>query len=393
MIYDAGVSSIQKQTNALLQTQQQISTGRRILAPSDDPVAAARALEVTQAKELNAQYRLNQDSARSALGLAESQLASVGELLTVVRERAVQGANASLSATDRRFVAQELRARFDEMLGIANSTDGTGMYLFSGYQGASKPFAGSVEAAANGAIQYLGDDGQRLLQVSASRQLAVSDAGSEVFLRVRSGNGIFSATAAAANTGTGLIDAGSAVQVPLPDAAVYEIRFTSPTQYTVRNATAGADVSTGNAYSAGAAITIAGRALTVSGAPATGDVFTLAPSTSRDVFQTVGKLILALESQSGIQLANSVGEALTNLSQAQDNFLETRAAIGTRLNEVDSLSDVSEDVALQYETTLSRLQDLDYAAAISQLTREQSTLEAAQRSFARVSGLSLFDYL
>ncbi|MFA7269807.1 MAG: flagellar hook-associated protein FlgL [Sterolibacterium sp.] len=187
MIYDSGIKSIQSQTSSLLHTQQQISSGRRILSPSDDPVAAAQALVIDQSKAINTQYGVTQENAKSTLGLVDGQLSSANDLLVRIRELAVQAGNASLSTSDRASISTELRARFDELIGLANSTDGSGQYLFSGYQGSTKPFAGSV---ANGVI-YQGDDGQRALQVSSSRNLPVSDSGNDVFMNIKNGNGIF----------------------------------------------------------------------------------------------------------------------------------------------------------------------------------------------------------
>ncbi|MDD5176108.1 MAG: flagellar hook-associated protein FlgL [Sterolibacterium sp.] len=187
MIYDSGVRSIQSRSSALLLNQQKISSGRRMLSPSDDPVAAARALEVNQAKEINSQFGVTQGNARSTLGLSDGQLSSAGDLLVRVRELSVQAGNAALSESDRKSISAELRARFDELIGLANSTDGTGQYLFSGYQGSNKPFAGSVE---NGVV-YQGDEGQRALRVSSSRNIPVSDSGNDIFMNIKNGNGIF----------------------------------------------------------------------------------------------------------------------------------------------------------------------------------------------------------
>lgn len=187
MIYDAGLASMQKRTSSLLNTQQQLSSGRRILKPSDDPVAAARALEVTQSQEVNASQATTRDNAKSTLGIIDGQLQSAGDLMVRVRELTVQAANATLSAADRRSVADELRARYEELLALANSRDGTGLYLFGGYQTSNQPFAGSVE---NG-VAYGGDDGARTLKVSSSRELAISDSGNDVFMRIKNGNGTF----------------------------------------------------------------------------------------------------------------------------------------------------------------------------------------------------------
>jgi len=216
MIFDAGVSAINRQTASLLHLQQQVASGRRMLTPSDDPVSAARALEVTQARDVVAQFQENHNNGKSALGLEEAQLTSSGDLLTRVRELAVQAGNSHLAGSDRRAIAFELRARFDELIGIANATDGNGQYLFSGYMGSTKPFGGTVEdVLAGNEVVYQGDDGQRRLQVSPTRFLEVSDSGNDVFKRIRNGNGQFvtgyavNGSGVATNTGTGIVDAGS----------------------------------------------------------------------------------------------------------------------------------------------------------------------------------------
>ncbi|MBI3525164.1 MAG: flagellar hook-associated protein FlgL [Betaproteobacteria bacterium] len=187
MIFDSGVKAMQNRTSSLLHNQQQIASGRRILTPADDPVAAARALEVDHAKGMNDQYGLSLGNAKDALGMVDSKLSSAGDLLVRIRELAVQAGDAGLSVSDRHAISSELRSRYDELIALGNSTDGTGQYLFSGYQGSTMPFSGSV---ANG-VAYRGDDGQRALRVSSSREMPVSDSGNDIFMNIKNGNGVF----------------------------------------------------------------------------------------------------------------------------------------------------------------------------------------------------------
>jgi flagellar hook-associated protein 3 FlgL len=429
MIFDAGVSSMNKQTASLLHLSQQVSSGRRILTPADDPVAAARALEVQQAQDITSQYTTNQSNAKSALGLSDATLSSVSDLLNRVRQLAVYGGNGSLATSDRQSIATELRSSFDQLLGLANSTDGTGQYLFSGYMGSTQPFAGTVAK-----VDYFGDSGQRLLQASASRQLQVSDAGNDVFMNIPGGNGYFATNYATTNTGTGVIDAGSITNPSTWNALAdksYDIRFwkdpaTSTTYYDIVNTTTGSSLLTGatpaqpatypgglRTYASGQPIQLKsqgtepafdlGAFVTISGAPTssgtTPDTFTIKPGATQDVFATISKLITALSSsQAGTPagnaaLANQIGSALTNVDQANNNVLRVRSMIGARLNEVDSLGNSNSALSLQYQQTLSNLQDVDYAKAISDLTRTQTELTAAQKSFQMTSQLSLFNYL
>jgi flagellar hook-associated protein 3 FlgL len=431
MIFDAGVTAMNTQTASLLHLQQQVATGRRIVTPADDPVAAARALEVTQAQDVTKQYSTNHDNAKSALGLEEAQLTSVNDMMARLKELTVQAGNASLSASDRRSVALELRARFEELIGIANATDGTGQYLFAGYMGSTKPFGASIDAMVQNTaleVTYSGDNGQRKLQVSPTRFLEISDAGNDVFMRMRNGNGYFATDYATANTGTATIDAGNVTNTATWNALAnknYRIDFTvdnsvtpAVTRYDIVNTTTGNSLLTGGAAPAALAnqriyqpnqpILLQsqgvepafdlGASVTISGDPATNDSFTIAPSTSQSIFRTLADLIRNLEigpagAGTNAKYSNEIGFALQNFDQANDNILKVRAAIGSRLNEVDSLANVNADLQLQYQQTLSNLQDLDYAKAISDLTRKQTDLEAAQKSFMRVSQLSLFNYL
>lgn len=397
-IYDMGVASVQQSTSDLIRTQQQGSSGRRILSPSDDPVASARVLEVSQSQSLNKQYDTNTGSATSSLGLEESILGSVGNLIQDVRTYALQAANAPLSDQDRASIAVDLRGRYQELLGLANSTDGNGQYMFSGYKGVTKPF---VETSL-GNVTYQGDQGQRLIQISPSRQMAVSDSGTDVFQRIKNGNGTIVGLAAVANTGSGVIDPATVTN--LADANIRQpvsIVFNNPpTTFEVVDVTTSATLATGVAFTPGGAISYNGWSMNIKGTPVSGDTFMVQPSSNADMFKTLGDLITQLETpiQGGgagatAKLANGINTAIQNFDQSLQNVLTVRASVGSRMREVDSVKSTGEDLQLQYQQTISSLQDLDYAKAITDLTRQKTMLEAAQLSFTKIQGLSLFNYM
>lgn len=414
MIFDAGVGAINKQWATVLHLQQQVASGRRILTPADDPVAAARALEVQQAKDIAAQYATDQGNAKSLLGLEEAQLAGVTDMFGRFKELFVQAGNGTLNDTGRRAIATELRAHFDRLLGIANATDGAGQYLFAGYQGDTRPFDGSVATG----VTYFGDDGQRKLQVAPSRQIEVADAGRDVFERIAGGNGTFTTTYGSnsvtpgPNLGTGVINAGT-VSNPAawvaPASGAYTVRFSVSAGVTTYQIYDGATalLAAPASYTSGQPIALQkttappadfGSHVVVTGAPADGDSFTVAPSGSQSIFATLSNLIGALErstvtSAEKARYQTDLASALVNLDQASENVLRVRAAVGSRLAEIDMLEGVNGDLDLQYTQTLSSLQDLDYAKTVSELTRKQTDLEAAQKSFMSTSQLSLFKYL
>jgi flagellar hook-associated protein 3 FlgL len=395
-IYDTATQSILQQQAALLKTQQQVSTGRRITVPADDPVAAAQALVVSQTDAMNTQYGSNRSAAKGALGLMDSVLDQVSSLIHEARSTSVQAGNAALSNSDRTSLANALQGSLDEMMGLANTRDGSGNYMFSGYQNHTQSFA-----VVGGVVTYNGDDGSQSLQVSASRQIGVTASGRDIFERILNGNGVFSTAAAGTNTGSGVINQGSVVNAAALTGQNYAINFTvaaGVTTYSVVNTTTATTLSVGNPYTSGQAISFDGMQVQIDGAPANGDQFTVAPSTHQSVFTTMQNLITALRnpvtgSASAAQLQNSINQSLTNFDQSLDNVLRVRAQEGSSLKEIDSLDATGESLGLQYKQQLSELQDVDYAQAISDLTRQQAYLQAAQQSFIKVVSNKLFDFI
>lgn len=395
-MYEQSLTSILVQQESLQKTQQQISTGRRMLTPADDPVAAAQALNISQTESLNTQFAENRNNAKSSLSLSETVLGSVSDLIQDVRVEAVYAGNGVLTDSDRVTFANTLRGRLEELIGAANATDSSGRYLFSGFQGTTRPFTQTPTG-----VQYSGDQGQRLIQVASSRQIALSDSGTDVFERIKNGNGVFVTAAGAANTGSGLISSGLVTNPASLTGQSYRVDFAvvaGVTTYDVVNTTTSVTLSTGNAYTSGSAINFDGLQFDVQGSPATGDTFTVGPSTNQSLFTTIDNLITTLTASSTTpadhtKLTNGLNTALRNLDNSLDHILTIRASVGTRLQEIDSLQDAGEDLGQQYQQILSQLQDVDYARAVSDLNRQQVYLEAAQKSFNKVSGLSLFNYI
>jgi len=430
MIYDIGTRGVQTQTSDLLKIQQQMSTGRRVLTPADDPIAASRALDVSQSQSTTEQFSRNAKSATDALGMQDSVLSSVNDLLQSMRVIAVNAGNPGLSSADRKSLATELQSDYDQLLGFANATDGNGQYLFSGYKGSTQPFSESSP----GAVVYNGDQGQRQIQISASRQVQTSSSGAAVFQLIPNGNGTFVTAQAtsgglATNTGTGVISPGVILDPTAWNSASnnkdFSINFfvdstvtPAVTTYDIVDNTTGNSMLTGSpagagpylrTYSSGSTISLKtvsppdtnptpfdfGAEFSVSGKPANGDSFTLKASTNQDIFTTIHDLITSLNNSgySNATLTNNNNTALSNIAAAEENILKMRAAVGASLKEVDTQTSVNDDLELQYKTTISSLVELDYTKAVSDMTMKQTALEAAQKSFIKVQGLSLFNFI
>lgn len=417
-IFNSGASGIGRNQSDLFKLANQMATGRKVLTPEDDPIASAQALVLTQSSAVTQQFLKNQSDALGKLNIVESQVASVGDLLQSVRERLVQAGSTTLSNSDRAYITTELEARFSELMGIANSQDGEGNYLFSGYQGAVKPFSATTSGAA-----YQGDSGLRLLQVGAARQMATNVTGNQLFEAVRSGNGSFVTSAATTgagapvNTGSGIIDQGSVSDPGKWTAALaaypggVQIKFSvaaGVTSYQLFDSPAGTTAYTAaQAYTPGQSIKLErttapasdfGAAVVVSGQPANGDAFTIAPSTNQSIFTSLRSAISTLTSGIGgaytsTEYSNRLAESLGSIDQGLENVNKVRSTVGSSLKELDSLSSSAEDLKLQYASSVSSLQDLDYTKAITDISQKKLQLEAAQLSFKQISQLSLFSIL
>lgn len=419
-IFDSGSRGIGRNQFDLFKLQNQMATGRKVLTPEDDPIASAQALVLTQTKEVSAQFLKNQDDAKGKLGITDNQLTALGDLLQNVRERVVQAGNTVLTNADRSFIAQELEARFSELMGIANAQDGAGNYLFSGYQGAVKPFSATSAGAS-----YAGDDGQRLLQVDGSRQIPTNVSGRQLFETIRNGNGTFTTatggnTGGGINQGSGVVDQGSVNNQSLWSQALaagfgdVEIRFSvnaGVTQYELYDVSSATLLSAAPTnFTPGQSISLQkttapaqdfGASVVLEGTPAAGDRFMIAPSASQSVFTTLRTTINTVlqgigtvaGGNSSTEFANDLAGNLQNIDQALENITRMRATVGSYLKELDSLGNTGEDMQLQYASSLSELQDLDYTKAITDMSKKQLQLEAAQLSFKQTSQLSLFSIL
>jgi flagellar hook-associated protein 3 FlgL len=386
--FQKGTNGIQAQVS---KTQLQMSSGKKVVTPSDNPTAAVQILQLQHSIDLTNTYQTNINAAQAALGSEENALSNGTDILQRVRELAVQANSGILSDQDRQAIAQEMQQHLAGLLGLANSQDGNGDYLFSGYSTGTLPFNQTSSG-----YNYAGDQGQRFIQIGASRQVAIGDSGSDVFQAIKNGNGTFATSYNPANTGTGVIDAGQVNNLAawVPD--TYTLTFLTPTTYEVRDSSATL-VSSG-AYQAGTAITFNGVQVSVNGAPAAGDTFTVAPSTNQDVFTSVQNLVNSLngtitDSTSRARLNNDINQALSNIDRAMDKFTNVRAGVGARQNSLDNQKSANGDLISASQIALSSVQDLDYTEAATRLNQQLLALQAAQQSFVKIQGLSLFNFI
>jgi flagellar hook-associated protein 3 FlgL len=184
-MFRQGVSSILDQQSRLFTTQNQLSVGKRIVNPADDPVGSAQLIGLSETAKTTAQFQRNILAARTRLELQDSALGSVGDAVQRVRELTVSALNDTKGVEERTAIAAEIRQLADEVMGLANRKDGNGQYMFAGYQVLTVPFS----ETAPGVFSYAGDQGQRQIQIGPARQVADGDSGQAVYMDITDGAG------------------------------------------------------------------------------------------------------------------------------------------------------------------------------------------------------------
>ena len=383
--------AISKRYEALIKTQNQVGSGKRIQTPADDPSGAVRALDLDRSLAESEQFGRNTDLVRSRLSLEEQTLADARDVLDRVRTLTVEANTSTVDPESRKSITTEIQTRLRELVDIANRQDSNGEYLFAGLSSLVQPFSQSGSS-----ISYVGDQGVRQVQTSATEHTANGHNGFDVFLDIPNGNGTFVTTPGAGNLGS-LVIGTTGVTDPTawaPD--TYTVHFTSPTDYEVLDG-AGAQLTTGT-YASPGTITFNGIKIELNGTPETDDTIAVAPSGKQDMFTTVSDLIGTLNLTTATaagqaQFSTEMGSALLHIDRALAHIDGVRSDVGARLSQLDQTDDTRADTQVALKSDISDLRDLDYAKAITQLNLDSIGLQAAQASYSRLGQLSLFDYL
>lgn len=436
LYYQTGLNSINQQQSRLMHVFQQVGTTKRMITPADDPLAAAQTITLSQAQSMNLRFAENRYAAQRNLAEEENVLNSLTTQMQDLKTRMIEAANGTLSDADRATLADVLRNSRDSLLGLANATDASGQYLFSGSKGDTAPYV------LNGnTVSFQGDRNERLVQVDQTRRMSTSDTGFDVFSRATPGVQRFTTEAASGNTGTGVIgkptitDAQASknvMNVKLtvtndsdPEAIQYKLEITQlDANGAVVTLPAAGDPDITGTYNStakdGNTIHVkdgSGNALglsfDLSGVPANGNSFEMKraassnmgdetngyPQSDLNLFDTLDSLIKALEvptssnSAANANLRNQLNTAIQRVDLNYDNVLTVRASVGARMNELDALSASGQLQSLHLSSEMSRLEDLDYYAASTELELRKNALQASALAFQKIQSTSLFSLL
>ncbi|MEQ3693870.1 MAG: flagellar hook-associated protein FlgL [Alcanivorax sp.] len=404
--FNSGLNAILDAQSAVNKTQQQVSSGRRVLTPADDPIASTKILQLQQDLAQRDQYERNMTAAENRLNLEEATLSSVTESLTRLQELTVNAGSGSLTMTDRQAISAEIQQLENQLGSLFNTKDPNGEYIFAGFKGGTAPF----QQQDNGRYEYQGDEGQRYLAIGDTTRIATGDNGKKLFTDVRAAKETFTTSANPLNLGTTQVNAGFVVDEEAyaafypddlivtfnPEAAIDP----AGPNYTVRRASDNrvVDGLANSAYLPGAEIVAAGISLKISGNPEPGDEVLAKSTPKQSITDTVYRLRQGLDSlqdnpEDAATLDILIEDTLNNLSNAQTSVSEVRSQLGARLNVVENARSLSADVKLVSQEVLSELSDVDFAEAVSRLSLQTFLLEAAQQSYTTISRLSLFNQL
>ncbi len=397
--FTQGTNAILDNQSKVSLTQLQLSKGTRILKPSDDPIGASVALNLQRQIDNTTQYIANGQAAEARLEVEESVLDNVSSILGRVRDLTLQGANGTLNQSDREAITIEIEQRYNELLGLANTQLSSGDYLFSGFQSNVQPFSKN----GTGSVVYNGDQGVQMVNVNSTVQVESGNSGDEVFMNITTGNGAFVTGANANNLGTGVISNAVMDDPTAYVGDVYTIDFSLDGGGNLVYQITGAN--TGLVYAAplpqfdeDGKVTFNGVSYSISGNPSAGDSFTVQPSYAQDMFTSVKQIVDALKKSTDTDtlqatFRNAINVGLQNLDQAITHVDEVRASVGSRLNVVESEGDINESLLVEAKSALSLVVDLDYASAVTELNKQTLALQAAQQSFVKIQGLTLFEFI
>jgi len=400
---------------AMVNTQEQLSSGLRVLQPSDDPVASTKIMQLTTELANVEQYKKNIDIAKNNLVLEEAALHGVTNLLHRMQELAVQAGNtATFSPNDYKALASEVDARLDELTNILNTQNANGDYIFGGYKSTTPPFSGNAETG----FQYEGDDGQMFIKVANNTSIAASDSGKELFIDIDSAQNTVATSANPANRSDPpiVISVGEVIDQQAYDEFYPEdmiVTFNpesnvvpSGRNFTITARSSGRILMADQRYTPGAPVELHGIRIRITGDPVsgtvtpatTGDQLFIDSSEKQGLLTTLGRFGNIMADYDGStdsrdSLESTVATTLSNLKNAQTSILDVVSRIGARFNTLESTQTLHQDSAIIMKDVLSELRDVDYAEAATRLSAESMVLQAAQSAFIRVSQLTLFSRL
>lgn len=389
--FERSVETLQQRQQSLHAAQERITTGKRVLRPSDDPAAAARA-----ERALAQQYRVDADrrgldASKQAMVQAESALGDAVGLMQRVRELVVQAGSPIYGEAQRSAIVEEMRVLRQQVIDIANRGDGAGGFLFAGQGAGAAPFLDGAQG-----VSYRGTPGE---MGAAGASLPLSVDGRATWMNAMSGNGVFVTTPAPTNGDGAWIDAGRVTDPSALTGTSYAIEFADDgAGGTVWQIVPAPEAGPAGAqpFVSGQAIEFDGLAVRIHGKPEAGDRFTLDPAQRElSLFDALDRTIAGLSQpgRSAAQVTQTVQTGLRDLDAALGTLVTVRTRLGGALEQAEGLDARLADERAAAQTTRSAAEDVDLAEAVSDFQMRQTSYDAALKAYSMVQRLSLFEYI
>ena len=386
-------SQLTEKSSQIAQIQAKIGKGDQLLAPSERPERAALIQRLESSESRLKSFQSNLSALDARLSIEETVLTSANDLVSRMRELSVASASGTYSAADRRTIAIEVRGLKNELLAIANSQDASGNYLFAGAKVTTKPF----EVNTSGVVEYKGD--AALVQISSGSGSAIRmnrpglevfqtivDNGAEFgffdvvdeFVYALEGQQMNRSMSSIYNDKDTAINAGSAFDLRV------RVESDPPTTHTINVTTDTPEGVVDALQNSGLGF----NATLVSQGEGKGIKILIENS---DVGQP--KFSVETDATLGFEVIDPLQASLARVSEITDNSSDTLVSIGVTRSLISSQREANDETQLTIAKLLSQEKDLDYATAVADLSAEIVALEALQSSFAKISQLTLFDYI
>lgn len=401
--YDNTLRNLAARQASLSNLQEQLTSGKKVVAASDDPTGAGQSERALMRISRIAADQRALENQRNSIVLAESTLGDATNALQTFRELVVSAGNGSNGPAERQAIAIQLSGLRDQIFGYANRKDTNGLPLFAALGSALSPFVGPNALPQD--YTYQGLPGQ-----TASTQTAIASTldGESAFMHQPSRDGVYNVSISpvgATLRTTGVTVSNSAL---VTDSA-YTLSFSAVDTTTVPGTTTvtyditenpavsgpipSVTVSVPTSSASSIQITgVPGLSLSISGKPAVGDTLTLQPSPS--LFSVLDNAIRDIgNAANGNQASQAISQALHNVDIGMSRLSAVRGQAGDLLTRADRISTNQEARSVQLQADRSRAEDLDMAAGISAFQNQQTGYQAALQSYAQVQKLSLFNYI
>ena len=415
------VRQFSKINDKIADTQERVSTGKNILRASDDPVAAINLSVAKEQSLLLGQFQRNIEAADNKLNMTDLTLQETVNVLTRFSELITMARNGALNEEGHLAISTEMRQLKEVLLGLANTTDPNGQGIFSGFNGADRPF----ELLVDGSVKYHGNRGQNSLPISENMSISTNIDGGSAFMRIDTEGGrrsLFEIVDLTINA----VETASAYSPKANANYKAEVLFELPARLdefsmeltgSVGTKTITALVNEGGLQNMVDAINSASSETgTTASLNADGKTITLLDDMNGNI--TIENIqieginsaldqvtsyieftgldaagVATTKTQKMTDADQLVSSSIGNIQKAIDNLSLQRAFVGGQLSKAATQIDVVGARKLAIDKDVSRLGDADLAALITDLQAQLTNLNAAQAAFAKIGQQSLFDFL